>query len=170
MCEKIVGKWGQGHFTWSWTPVRTWGDTRVVECRDLFMSPLQMLPHAYTVHTHPHRANQAATGTSLANDKQDKLSPLMTHDYTCLRSCAREVFTTPDAKRWQSRGPVPCLSLSAVPAKYPNISIRFCSCIKRWVAKPLGRVNHTKARKLLLLNYYIPYKCINVIVSNFSCD
>ena len=50
-------------------------------------------------YAHPDRANKAASGINPADDKQDKLSPLMTHDYTCLQSCAREVFTTPEVKR-----------------------------------------------------------------------
>lgn len=48
----------------------------------------------YTVNTHP---ATAALGIKVINCGQDEFSPLMIHDYTCLRSCAREVFTSPGA-------------------------------------------------------------------------
>lgn len=93
---------------------------------------------------HPDRVHQAATGMRMANDKQDKRSPLMmTHYCTCLKSCAREVFTTPGAYRRQSHGSLPYLSQSAVPGKYPSISMHSC--------KKLGGQNNTLQSQEVLI-------------------
>lgn len=51
----------------------------------------------YAVNSHPAGAHQAASGYKMINDGQDEFSPMMTHDYRCLQSCAREVFTSPGA-------------------------------------------------------------------------
>lgn len=70
----------------------------------VFVSQPQMLPHTYSVNTHPARADHATSGYTMINDLQNEFSPLMTHDYTCLQSCAREVFTSPRAEKWQFHG------------------------------------------------------------------
>ena len=63
------------------TGVGAWVVGRLGLC--LCHSLLQMLPRADST-THPDRVHQAATGMCMANDKQDKLSPMMSHYYTCL--------------------------------------------------------------------------------------
>lgn len=83
-----------------WVKVRTCGDT---VCRH------NRCYHTDTKHTQK-RSNQTASGMKVINDKWDKLSPLVTHHYTCLPSCAREFFTSPGAKRWHSHGLAPYLS------------------------------------------------------------
>ena len=99
--SRMVGRWGQGHFTWSRTHVRTQGPPLQGQWseEDVFVSRAATDVTTHVQYTHPDRANQAACGTNVADDKRDKLSPLMTHDCTCLQSCAREVFTIPGAKR-----------------------------------------------------------------------
>lgn len=97
----------------------------------LFLSQLQMLPHTYSVNTHPVRADEAASGYKMINDRQNEFSPLMTHDYTCLQSCAREVFTSPRAWKWQFHGRMSCLSVSATSTKHPDISL----CSWQWTTR-----------------------------------
>lgn len=95
--------------------------------------------HKHTVHTPQQRNSCSCLKWAWLMSSRIKLFPVMIHDYTCLQSCAREVFTAPDASRWQSHGLLPYLSLNAVPAKWPNVSIRsWCSHMNHWVDKALG--------------------------------
>ena len=84
----MEGKWGHGHFTWSQTGEDMWGHFIYVPVTDV---------HAHT-HTDTDKERKSKSGIKVINDKQDKFSLQMTHDYTCLQSCATEVFTSPGAR------------------------------------------------------------------------
>lgn len=51
-----------------------------------------------SANTHPAGANQAAFGYQVINGGRDELSAPVTHDYTCLAPCARDVFTSQGAE------------------------------------------------------------------------
>lgn len=74
----MVGRWGQGHFTWSRTHVRTRGPPPPQgqwSEEDVFVSRAATDVTTHVQYTHPDRANQAACGTNVADDKWDKALP-----------------------------------------------------------------------------------------------